>query len=42
MVVDSAKDRDTSITLARAVMLPNDVATLSEENSEKIRGLPVM
>ena len=41
-MADSAKDRDTSIALARAVMLSNDVAALSEENSEKIRGLPVM
>ncbi|GFY82979.1 hypothetical protein Acr_02g0012190 [Actinidia rufa] len=41
-VADSIQDHDTSVALARAVMLPNDVATLSEEDNETMRSLLVM
>ncbi|GFZ05472.1 hypothetical protein Acr_17g0010440 [Actinidia rufa] len=40
MTVDYfTQDHDTNMALARAVMLPNDVAILSEENSETMRSL---
>ena len=42
MVTDSSEDHDTSTALARVIMLPNDIAILSEENSKTIRGLLVM
>ena len=35
-MVDFAKDHDTSLTLARAIMLPNDVVDLAAEGSEEI------
>ena len=38
-MVDSTKDHDTSMALARAVMLPNDVISLSEENLKTINDL---
>ena len=41
-LTDFAKDHDTSLTLAQAVMLPKDVADLTEESSEEIRDLLVM
>ncbi|GFY95340.1 hypothetical protein Acr_10g0007250 [Actinidia rufa] len=39
---DSTKDHDTSLALARAVMLPNDVADLVAKGLEEIRDLLVM
>ncbi|GFS33558.1 hypothetical protein Acr_00g0029260 [Actinidia rufa] len=39
---DSARDHNTNVPLARAVMLPNDVAALSEETSKTMRSLLVM
>ena len=42
MVADSAQDHDTSVALARAVMLPNDVAVLFEEDTQMMRSLLVM
>ena len=42
MVEDFAKDHDTSMVLVRAIMLSNDVAAFSEENSKTIRGMLVM
>ncbi|GFY99361.1 hypothetical protein Acr_13g0007620 [Actinidia rufa] len=41
-VADSAKNHDTSLALARAVMLSKDVANLVKEGSEEIRDLIVM
>ena len=41
-VADSAKDHDTSMALARAIMFPNDVATFSEEDTGTMRSLLVM
>ena len=41
-MADSPKDHDTSLALAQAVMLPNDIADLVVEGSEKIRDLLVM
>ena len=41
-VADSAQDHDTSVALARAVMLPNDVAALFEEDTKTIKILLVM
>ncbi|GFS33848.1 hypothetical protein Acr_00g0030830 [Actinidia rufa] len=38
-MADSAKNHETSLALARAVMLPKDVANLAEEDSEEIRDL---
>ena len=35
-ISDFAKDHDTSLTLARAIMLPNDVVDLAAEGSEEI------
>ena len=40
MVADCTKD--TSMDLVQAVMLPNDVATLSDENSKLNKGLLVI
>ncbi|GFZ12790.1 hypothetical protein Acr_23g0011750 [Actinidia rufa] len=42
IVADSAKDRDTSLALARAIMLPKDITNLVEESSNAIRDLLVM
>ena len=42
MMDDSAKDHDNSLALARAFMLPNDVANLATEGSEKICDLLIM
>ncbi|GFS35917.1 hypothetical protein Acr_00g0042680 [Actinidia rufa] len=42
MMVDSAKDHDTSLALAQAVMLPNIVADLAMEGSEEICDLLIM
>ena len=39
---DSAQDHDTSVALARSIMLQNDVAALSEEDTKTIRSLLVM
>ena len=39
MLANSAKDYDTNMALEWAIMLPNNVAALCEENSEMIRGL---
>ena len=39
---DYTKDHDTSMALAWALMLPNDVATFAKENLETIRVLLVM
>ncbi|GFZ16762.1 hypothetical protein Acr_26g0000320 [Actinidia rufa] len=36
-VADSTKDHDTNLALARAIMLPKDIANLVEEGSEEIR-----
>ena len=41
-VINSAKDHDTSMALARAIMLPNDVAAFFKENSKMIKVLLVM
>ncbi|GFS29669.1 hypothetical protein Acr_00g0007740 [Actinidia rufa] len=38
-MVDSAKDHDTSLALAQAIMLPKDVANFMEEGSKEIRDL---
>ena len=40
--VDSAKYLDTSVALARTIMLPNDVVALSIETSETLRSLLVI
>ncbi|GFZ12041.1 hypothetical protein Acr_23g0004260 [Actinidia rufa] len=42
MVADSAQDHNTSMAFARAVMLPNNVAALFEEDTETMRSLLVM
>ncbi|GFS30499.1 hypothetical protein Acr_00g0012250 [Actinidia rufa] len=42
IAVNSARDHDTSVAIAQAVMLPNDVVALSEETSETMRNLLVM
>ena len=42
MVVDSTKDHNTNVALARAIILPNDVAVLSEEDTKMMRSLLVM
>ena len=39
---NSVQDYDTSLALARAIMLSNDVATLSKETSKTMRSLLVM
>ena len=39
---ESTKDHDTSLALARSVMLPKDVVDLAEEVSEEIWDLIVM
>lgn len=36
MMVDSAKDHDNNLALARVVMLSNDIADLIGEGSEEI------
>ena len=41
-MADSTKDHNTSLALAWAVMLPNDVAYLALEGLEEIRDLLVM
>ena len=41
MVADSAKDHDTSLALAQAIILPKDVADLAKEGSEEIQDLLV-
>ena len=41
-VVDFAKDHDTSVALVWAVMLSNEIATLSEEDTEMMRSMLVM
>ena len=41
-VADSARDHDTMVVLARAVMFLNDVAALYEETSDIMRSLLVM
>ncbi|GFZ01497.1 hypothetical protein Acr_15g0001060 [Actinidia rufa] len=41
-MADSAKDYNTNLALTRAVMLPNDVADLTMEESEEIRDLLIM
>ncbi|PSS07215.1 UDP-N-acetylmuramate--L-alanine ligase [Actinidia chinensis var. chinensis] len=40
--VNIIRDHDTNVALARAVMLPNDIAALSEEPSEIMRSLLVV
>ncbi|GFZ15729.1 hypothetical protein Acr_25g0001380 [Actinidia rufa] len=40
-VVDSTQDHDTIVALAQAIMLPNDIAALSEEDNEMMRSLLV-
>ncbi|GFY94385.1 hypothetical protein Acr_09g0008310 [Actinidia rufa] len=40
-MVDIAKDHDTSLALARAVLLPNDIVDLSAEGLEETRDLQV-
>ena len=42
MVAGSTKDHDTSLALARTIILPKDVANLAEEKSKEIRDLLVM
>ncbi|GFZ03471.1 hypothetical protein Acr_16g0000950 [Actinidia rufa] len=41
-VADSARDHDTSLALAQAVMLSKDVVDLAEDGSKEIRDLLVM
>ena len=41
-MADFAKDHDTSLALAPAIMLPKDVVDLAEEGLEEIRDLLVM
>ncbi|GFZ13236.1 hypothetical protein Acr_23g0016210 [Actinidia rufa] len=41
-MADSAKDHDTSLTLAQAVMLPNDIADLAMKGSKEIQDLLIM
>ncbi|GFY81042.1 hypothetical protein Acr_01g0008510 [Actinidia rufa] len=42
IVANFAKDHNTSLALAQAVMLPNDVTDLAAEGSEEIHDLLVM
>ena len=41
-MVNSTKDRDTSMALVRAILLPNDVVALIEKTSDTIGDLLVM
>ena len=41
-MADSSQDHDTSVALARSILLPNDVGTLNEEASDVIGDLLVM
>ena len=41
-MADSAKDHDTSLAVAQAIILPKDVADLAKEDSEEIHDLLVM
>ncbi|GFZ03341.1 hypothetical protein Acr_15g0019490 [Actinidia rufa] len=42
MTIDSARDHDTSVALAQAIMLPGDVIAISEETLETVRSLLVI